>query len=86
MNSGPLLPETESRYRSLIRTAPVVILYLAPNGRILEFNPEAERVYGCTRNETLGKNYLDTFISDRDRSAVADDVRKVLEGLETREL
>ena len=41
-------------------------------------------MYGCTRNETLGKNYLDTFISDRDRSAVADDVRKVLEGLETR--
>ena len=56
--------ESEERFRSLIQTAPVIIISLSTEGTILEFNPEAELVYGRTREEVLGKNYLDLFIAE----------------------
>jgi PAS domain S-box-containing protein len=33
-----------------------MIIGLAENGQILEFNPEAERVLGRKREEVLGQN------------------------------
>ncbi len=78
------LRESEERFRSLIRTAPSVILYLSPDYRILEFNREAERVYGCSREEVLGKDYFELFLSENVKGAVAADLKKVLSGEPTR--
>jgi PAS domain S-box-containing protein len=72
--------QSEARFKSLIQTAPVVILNLSPDGAILEFNPEAERVYGRTRKEVLGKNFFDLFISVEKRIRMADNLQKVLGG------
>jgi PAS domain S-box-containing protein len=86
-NSPPAteaLIEAEQRYRSLVETAPNVILFLDPDGLILEFNSEAERIYGCTRESVLGKNYLGLFIAEEDREKVLTDIRKVLKGQKTR--
>ena len=74
--------ESEARFRSLIQTAPVVIISLSPEGTILEFNPEAELVYGRTREEVLGKNYLDLFIADEYRVRMADRIKRILNGEE----
>lgn len=41
------LRASEARFRSLVETAPSVIIGLAEDGQFLEFNPEAERVFGC---------------------------------------
>ena len=53
--------------------------------RILEFNPEAERLYGRKRADVLGKDYLELFLPDNAREAVAADIEKVLAGVPTRE-
>ncbi|MBI1911957.1 MAG: PAS domain S-box protein [Deltaproteobacteria bacterium] len=78
------LRESEERFSSLIQNIPSVILYLSPDGRILEFNPEAERLYGLKREEALGKNYLELFLPENVRDAVAADFKKVLAGIPTR--
>jgi PAS domain S-box-containing protein len=52
--------------------------------RILEFNPEAERFYGCGRADVLGKDYLELFLPDDAREAVAADIEKVLAGKPSR--
>ncbi|MHC4143633.1 MAG: PAS domain S-box protein [Planctomycetota bacterium] len=75
---------TEGFFRSLIRYAPNVILLLSRDHRILEFNPEAERLYGYKRADVLGKNYLELFLPSDARQAVAADVEKVLAGEPTR--
>jgi len=62
------LRESEHRYRSLIQAAGNVIVYLSPQGNILEFNDEAERTHRCQRADVLGKNYLDLFVSAGSRS------------------
>ena len=67
------LKESEKQYRSLIETAGNAILFMAPDHSILEFNKEAERIYGYRRDEVIGKNYLELFLPKEAReSAVAD--------------
>lgn len=78
------LSESEQRFRSLVETAPSVILCLTPEGKISEFNPEAERVYGRPREQVLGQSYLELFIPEGFQDAVAADIKKVLHGEPTR--
>jgi PAS domain S-box-containing protein len=78
------LRESEQRFRSLIQTAPTVILCLSPDCRIIEFNPEAERLFGRRRGEVLGEAYLESFVPEKHREAIAEDIRKVLRGDPTR--
>jgi two-component system cell cycle sensor histidine kinase/response regulator CckA len=78
------LRESERRFRTLIKTAPTVILHLSPEGRILDLNPEAESFYGCKRAEALGQNYLESFLPEEARKPVLMDIKKVLRGKRTR--
>jgi len=77
---------SEERLRTLVETAPSVILSLDPEGRILEFNPEAERVFGKRRGEVLGQSYYDLFLSSDSREAIEADIHEVLAGKSTRSL
>jgi len=74
------LRESEQNFKSLINIAPTVILSLSPDYKILEFNKEAEEIFGCKRDDALGKNYLETFLPEDVRSRVAEDIKKVLDG------
>ena len=49
----------ERRYRRLVQTAGAVIVALGPDRDVTEFNAEAERVFGRTRNDVRGSDYLD---------------------------
>lgn len=75
---------SEKLVRSILETAPSVILRLSADHRILEFNPEAERLYGRKREEVLGVDYLETFIPAEARELVAADIKKVLSGRPTK--
>ena len=76
--------KSEKQYRSLIETAGSVIIGLTPDHRIVEWNREAERTYGWSRQEILGKNYVKFFIPEKDQAAVEADIKKVLAGSPTR--
>lgn len=74
------LKKSEERYRSLVETAGSIIVCLDAEGRILEFNREAERIYGRKREEVLNSNYFEQFVPEPDRAMVITDVQKVLAG------
>ena len=78
------LRESEERFRSLVQTAGTVILFLDPSHRILEWNREAERVFGWRREEVLGKNYFELFLPPETTDGVASDLEKVMAGEPTR--
>ena len=82
--TGEILQKSEERFRTLVQTAPTVIICLSSEGRILEFNPEAERVYGYKCEEVLGQNYFDLLLPAEIRESVAEDMKKVLKGKPTR--
>jgi PAS domain S-box-containing protein len=78
------LIESEKNFKSLVQTAPSVILSLSPDHKILEFNEEAEKVFGCKREDVLEKNYVETFIPSKVKEKVVEDIEKVLNGQPTR--
>lgn len=56
----------EAKYRGLLDVAPDAILIVDKAHRITEFNAEAERLFGRTREETIGSPITD-LIPDRFR-------------------
>ena len=79
------LRTSEYRFRSLIETAGSIIIGLTPNGEIVEWNREAERLYGQTREEVLDQNYFELFIQESDRFHLMAEIKKVLAGEPTRD-
>ena len=71
---------SEERFGSLIETAGSVILCLAPDRTILEFNPAAERLYGRARDDVVGRDYFELFLPEEARPGVAADIERVLSG------
>ena len=74
------ITETENRFRSVVQTAGSAIFVLSPEHRILEWNEQAEHLYGWQRQEVLNKDYLQLFVPEEIRDKVASDMRKVLSG------
>ena len=74
------LIESENRFRSVVITAGSAIFVLSPEYRILEWNKQAEYLYGWQRQEVLNKDYLELFAPEEIRDRVAADTKEVLSG------
>ncbi len=76
------LHESEGRYRELVKNANSVILRMDGEGRITFFNEFAQRLFGYTADEVLGRNVVGTIVPPIDstgrdlRSIVRDIARR----------
>jgi two-component system cell cycle sensor histidine kinase/response regulator CckA len=61
------IEELEMLYRGILDTALDCIITMDADGRILEFNPLAERVFGFSRQEAVGKELAELIIPPRMR-------------------
>ncbi|TFG18917.1 MAG: PAS domain S-box protein [Promethearchaeota archaeon] len=52
------LDTIEEKYKHLFKESPFSIAILNASGVIIDFNPFTEKLFGYTRSELLGKNYL----------------------------
>jgi PAS domain S-box-containing protein len=55
------LRRSEARFRSLIETAAVPILLLSSNFIVLQYNHEAERLFGLARDQVVGRDFFRTL-------------------------
>lgn len=69
---------------SLIETAPVIILVLDPEGRIVRFNPFMAELTGYPLDEVKGKDWFTTFLPARDRARVRRRFQSALHDTPTR--
>jgi len=69
---------------SLIEAGPSMVVCLSPDYRILEFNHAAELLYGQTRSAVLGQDYIKLFLPETHQQAVAEDIKRVIDGHPTR--
>jgi diguanylate cyclase (GGDEF)-like protein/PAS domain S-box-containing protein len=55
-------------YRSVLETAHESFISVQPDGRIADWNQQAERDFGWSRDEVMGRDLIDTVIPSRFRS------------------
>src|ERR1700682_2263368 len=67
-NSKPVpSDQLEMLYRGILDTALDCIITMGADGRVLEFNPAAERMFGFNRQEAVGKELAELIIPPRMR-------------------
>ncbi|MGQ9898272.1 MAG: PAS domain S-box protein [Acidobacteriota bacterium] len=76
------LRASEARYRTLFDSAQDVIYCHDLEGRILEINPAAERLFGYRQDEVRSINVLDLILPEN-RAALLEAVKPLLNGAET---
>jgi two-component system CheB/CheR fusion protein len=74
------LRSAESELVSLVKSAPVAIMTLSRDGAIVEFNHEAEKVHGRTKEQAAGHNYFELFVPEPQRQQASEEMLKALSG------
>jgi PAS domain S-box-containing protein len=59
------LRESESRKTAILESALDAIIAMDQSGRIIDFNPAAERLFGRHRSEVMGKSVVETIVPKR---------------------
>jgi PAS domain S-box-containing protein len=76
--------ERTAELDSIFRTARIVMLVLSPKAEVLEWNAEAERVYGWAREEVLGRDYIRSFLPERIQPDARREFERILAGGESK--
>ena len=58
------LRESEQRFRGIVVAAADAVVSASDDGRIIEFNPAAERMFGRRRHDTLGRKISDVLVPE----------------------
>jgi PAS domain S-box-containing protein len=69
------LAERQTLTRALIAGAPIAILAFDADGRVLEFNPAAERLSGFRRDDVLGRSLAEFLVPERHRQRFLEHIR-----------
>jgi len=75
------LREKEKNYRAIFEFLPITALYYDVKGTILFWNKAAERTFGWTKEEVIGKNITQFFKPDYDRPEINYDIEQSLSAL-----
>jgi PAS domain S-box-containing protein len=71
-----LLRESEARYRELVENANSIILRMDREGRLSFFNEFAQRFFGYSADEVLGRNVIGTIVPETD--STGNDLRTLI--------
>jgi PAS domain S-box-containing protein len=63
------LRQSESRTRSILDSAIDAFIAIDPAGTITDWNPQADALFGWTRDEAVGRSLAETIIPERFREA-----------------
>ncbi len=74
------IQDSKDFLEDLFRTANTIIVTLGPDGKILSFNSYAEKITGYRGEEVIGKNWMNLFIPEEERSAIKEVFYDVLTG------
>ena len=76
--SEEMLREQSEHNRMILETAYDAFIGMEPNGTITAWNPQAERTFGWTAAEAIGRTLCDTVVAPAYRSAHANGVEQFL--------
>ncbi|ETX10544.1 diguanylate cyclase [Marinomonas ushuaiensis DSM 15871] len=62
--------ESEIRKSAILNSSMDCIVTINRFGSVMEFNPAAERTFGCLKKQVEGKSFIGLFILEEDRQAI----------------
>ena len=74
------LARSYRHFKSVIKNSRSAVVYISPQGQILEFNTKAEQLFNCNREDVLSKNFFARFVLEDDRGNLSTDIQKALSG------
>ncbi len=77
-NDMTALAERQTLTRALITGAPIAVLAMDAGGRLVEFNPAAEKLSGYRRDDVLGRPLSEVLVPERDRPRFLEHIRTYL--------
>lgn len=80
------LKDSEHHLRSIVDTAPSIILWLSTDGKIHGVNREGESILGIIQEDYFGKSFIDKFISSESSSDFENALSQALLCLQVRDL
>ncbi len=86
MQQADALERGQSLFRSLVDTAGSAIVGLDLDGRVFEWNREAEALFGVARADAIGRDYAETFVTPVHREKMRNGIAAVLAGSPLRNL
>jgi PAS domain S-box-containing protein len=86
LEQADALGRGQALFRSLVDTAGSAIVGLDPDGRVFEWNREAEALFGVSRADAIGRDYAESFVTPRHREKMRGGIRAVLGGNPIRNL
>ncbi|MEO6525075.1 MAG: PAS domain S-box protein [Gemmatimonadaceae bacterium] len=86
LEQAEALERGQELFRSLVDTAGSAIVGVRMDGSVFEWNREAETLFGVSRAEALGRDYVDNFSTTDYRTQIANGIDSVLEGQVLRNL
>lgn len=72
------LHETEQMSRSLLNSSSSAIIKLSPDGKIQEFNPEAEKLFGKKHKDVLNQDYIKMFIPEKAQKMTKNEMNLII--------
>lgn len=69
------LRESELRLNAIVSAVHGIVIGLSPDGKIAEFNKEAEIQFGISRSEVTGRKYVDLFVGELSRRQVETEMK-----------
>jgi PAS domain S-box-containing protein len=73
------LEQTTTQLRTLVQTAGTLLIVLNQEYRIVEWNEEAEKVFGWTRDSVLGEDYFLLFVPPAEREKLREHLNKTIQ-------
>jgi PAS domain S-box-containing protein len=70
---------SRQRYKTLYEKAPTAYIVADSNGIIIDWNKEAQKVFGYTKEEALGKDMVKLLVPEYEIASIASKVKNLLE-------
>ncbi len=80
------LERGQALFRSLVDTAGSAIVGLDTDGRVFEWNRESEVLFGVSRDDAIGRSYVEAFVTPVHRDTMRKGIGSVLAGQSMRNL
>jgi len=76
-----LLVKSEENYRNIFDFAPLAAAFWDIETKIIYWNKTAERIFGWTKEEVIGKRFIDFFIPEQDREKVEKNINFLINNI-----